>query len=109
MSGIKEKTKLLNTYVAEIKELSEHCEFGTVLNDSLRDRFVCGLHNESIQKRLHVETSFTFEKALKLAVTMETTVKDSVELRGKIKSEPPVNNIHEAPMRVQIAGAECGC
>jgi hypothetical protein len=50
--------KNINTYVAEIKELSEHCEFGTALNDSLRDRFVCGLYNESIQKRLLVETSF---------------------------------------------------
>ena len=89
----------INTYVAEIKKLSEHCEFGTALNDSLRDRFVCGLHNESIQKRLLVETSLTFEKALKLAVAMETAMKDSVELRGKTKSEPPVNSIHEAPMQ----------
>jgi hypothetical protein len=31
---------IINTYVAEIKKLSEHCEFGTALNDSLRDRFV---------------------------------------------------------------------
>ena len=89
----------INTYVAEIKKLSEHCEFGAALNDSLRDRFVCGLHNESIQKRLLVETSLTFEKALKLAVAMETAMKDSVELRGKTKSEPPVNGIHEAPMQ----------
>jgi hypothetical protein len=64
----------INTYVAEIKKLSEHCEFGTALNDSLRDRFVCGLYNESIQKRLLVETSLTFEKALKLAVAMETAM-----------------------------------
>ena len=89
----------INTYVAEIKKLSEHCEFGTVLNDSLRDRFVCGLHNESIQKRLLVKTSLTFEKALKFTVAMETAMKDSVELRGKTKSEPPVNSIHEAPMQ----------
>ena len=88
-----------NTCVAEIKKLSEHCEFDTALNDSLRDRFVCGLHNESIQKRLLVETSLTFEKALKLAVAMETAMKDSVELMGKTKSEPPVNSIHEAPMQ----------
>jgi hypothetical protein len=30
----------INTYVAEIKKLFEHCEYGTALNDSLRDRFV---------------------------------------------------------------------
>ena len=85
--------------MAEIKKLSEHCEFGTALNDSLRDRFVCGLYNESIQKRLLVETSLTFEKALKLAVAMETAMKDSLELRGKAKTIPPVNSIREVPMQ----------
>ena len=89
----------INTYVAEIKKLSEHCEFGTALNDSLRDRFVCGLYNESIQKRLLVETSLTFEKSLKLAVAMETAMKDSLELRGKAKTIPPVNSIREVPMQ----------
>ncbi|CAB3984637.1 oocyte zinc finger 6-like [Paramuricea clavata] len=89
----------INTYVAEIKKLSKHCEFGTALNDSLRGRFVCGLYNESIQKRLLVETSLTFEKALKLAVAMETAIKDSLELRGKAKTIPPVNSIREVPMQ----------
>ena len=86
----------INTYVAEIKKLPKHCEFGTVLNDSLRDRFVCGLHNEIIQKRLLVETSLTFEKALKIAIAMETATKDAVELTGKTKAESSVNSIHEA-------------
>ena len=98
----------INTYVAEIKKLSEHYEFGTALNDSLRDRSVCGLHNESIQKRLLVETSLTFEKALKLAVAMEMAMKDSVELRGKTKSEPPVNSIHEAPMQHTVNVTDVG-
>lgn len=34
-------------YVAVLKKLSEHCEFGTYLRDTLRDRFVCGLSKES--------------------------------------------------------------
>ena len=33
----------VNAYAAELRRLSEHCEFGTNLNESLRDRFVCGL------------------------------------------------------------------
>ena len=97
-----------DTYVAEIKKLSEHCEFGTALNDSLRDRFVCKLHHESIQKRLLVKTSLTFEKAPKLVVPMETAMKDSVELRGKTKSEPPVNSIHEAQCNIDAIDVERG-
>ena len=30
-------------FAAQLKKLSTHCEFATFLDDSLRDRFVCGL------------------------------------------------------------------
>lgn len=83
----------INSYVAQLKKLSEHCEFGANLGDSLRDRIVCGLHNESIQKRLLVEANLTFDKAVKLAVAMETATKDSIELRRKPKPETEVNKI----------------
>lgn len=42
-------------FVAALHKLAEHCEFGDVLNDSLRDRLVCGLRNEAIQKKLLTE------------------------------------------------------
>ena len=32
----------INDYVATLRKLSEHCDFGTNLTDTLRDRFVCG-------------------------------------------------------------------
>ena len=38
------------SYVAELKKLWEHCKFRGNLNDSLRDRLVCGLKKEAIQK-----------------------------------------------------------
>ena len=50
-------------------------------------------------KRLLVETSLTFEKALKIAVVMETATKDAVELRGKTKAESSVNSIREAQVQ----------
>ena len=37
-------------FLAQLKKLSAHCEFGTFLDDALRDRFVCGLRKEWIQK-----------------------------------------------------------
>ena len=40
----------VSAYLAELKKLSLHCEFGTNLDDSLRERLVCGLNNELFQK-----------------------------------------------------------
>lgn len=43
-------------YVAEKRKLSEHCSFDANLNDALRDRLVCGIRNENIQKKLLSES-----------------------------------------------------
>ena len=39
-------------YVAELKRLAGTCAFGAFLAEALRDLFVFGLANESIQRRL---------------------------------------------------------
>ena len=70
----------ISKYVAPLKKMSQNCEFGQFLQDALRDRFVCGLRNDHIQKRLLSEDKHTFEKALNLSVAMETAAKDTQEL-----------------------------
>lgn len=54
-----------------------------MLSDSLRDRFVCGLKSEFIQNKLLTEAGLTFEKAVELAVAMETASRDIIELHSK--------------------------
>ena len=61
----------VSTYVAELRKLSEHCNFGTVLNDMLLDRLVCGIVDQRIQCRLLAEPDLTFAKALELAHAAE--------------------------------------
>ncbi|KAI7813566.1 hypothetical protein IRJ41_020631 [Triplophysa rosa] len=66
------KVESISEYMAELRRLSEHCQFGAGLTDALRDRLVCGMHNESTQKRLLTEKDLTLERALNIAVSMET-------------------------------------
>ena len=54
-------------YVAELRRLTEHCEYGTSLNDMLRDRLVCGIKHDRVQQRLLSEgAELTLEKHFKL-------------------------------------------
>ncbi len=39
------KGESVSEYIAELRRLSEHCQFGAGLADALRDRLVCGMHN----------------------------------------------------------------
>ena len=50
----------------------------------LRDRLVCGINNDRIQKRLLAEKELTFAKALELATAMELAEKSAVDIQGGI-------------------------
>ena len=39
----------ISEYVAELRRLATHCEFGDYLQQALRDRFVCGIRHENTQ------------------------------------------------------------
>ena len=54
-------------FVAHLRRLSKHCEFGAFLEDSLRDRLVCGLRSEAMQKHLLSEKDLTFRNTLDMA------------------------------------------
>ena len=53
-------------YIATLKQYLTHCEFGAFLNDALRDQFVCGLRQQSAQKKLLTEENLTFKRACEL-------------------------------------------
>lgn len=77
-----QQSESISEFIAAIKKLSEHCNFGDTLLVSLRDRFVCGLKDVMIQKRLLLEADLTFDRATNIALAMETAQHDAVELQG---------------------------
>ncbi|VDI74334.1 Hypothetical predicted protein [Mytilus galloprovincialis] len=92
----------INEYVAQIRKFSEYCNFPD-LNDTLRDRLVCGLKSEQTQKKLLSVQALTLEKAMQISVAMETATKDALELQGKqqesavhkVKSQKPKVNSYQ--------------
>jgi hypothetical protein len=64
-------------YVAVLRKLAKHCDFGDRLADDLRDRLVCGMRHENIQKKLLSEAGLTLKKAIEISVAMETAAKDA--------------------------------
>lgn len=72
-------------YVAVLQELAQHCNYGDKLKEILRDRLVCGIADDHIQRRLLAEPELTFEKALKLAQAIESANKDIRDLQPKIQ------------------------
>ncbi|XP_041435047.1 uncharacterized protein K02A2.6-like [Xenopus laevis] len=71
----------LADYILDLKRLSASCEFGTFLDQALRDKFVCGLHDEFYLHKLLNETDLTFKSACNIALAIELTRSDSQQFK----------------------------
>ena len=83
----------ISDYVAELRRLSMNCEFAD-LNEALRDRLVCGLRSEAIQRKLLTEKDLKFAKALEIAQGMEAVDRDTLQLKG---SEAAIQQVTARP------------
>jgi len=85
----------ISEFVAQLRKLSEHCEFGETLEDMLRDRLVCGCRDQRLQCKLLAEPDLNFEKAFKIAKAMETAEREAKDLHETPAA--PVNSMRGTP------------
>lgn len=70
----------ISEFVVELRKVAEHCEFGESLNDMLRDRLVCGINDQRLQRRLLSESKLSFSQALEIAQAAESADRNAKEL-----------------------------
>ena len=58
-------------YIAELRRSSEHCNYGSKLDEHLRDMLVCRVNNNRIQRRLLSEDKLTLKRAIEISVGLE--------------------------------------
>ena len=71
-------------FIAALRMLAIHCDFGATLNDTLRDRFVCGLRRQAIQRKLLSESNLTLQKAVEIALSTEAASRDASEMSSGV-------------------------
>ena len=72
-------------YVAVLKKPSKLCDCGT---HALRNRFVCSLTNENIQRKLLIEAALPFQRAVNISMSMEAVARESQHLKTSMKVHP---------------------
>ena len=70
-----------------LQKLTLNCNFREFLDEALRGRFVCGLINGSIRRRLLAERTLTLKMAIDLAKTLETAEVETKLMNAEIKAE----------------------
>ena len=61
----------------------------------LRDHLVCGINHAGIQQRLLAEIGLTYEKALELALVIESAEKDTKEVKIANGKPFPARDVYQ--------------
>ena len=57
---VRAEGETIANYVASLRAIAKYCEYGDTLNMMLRDRLVCGINHQAIQRRLLAEKKLNF-------------------------------------------------
>ena len=85
------------SFVAELRCLTEHCDFRVTLEDMLRDRLVCGINEPTLQRRLLAQDKLTFKTALEVSQAWESVghhVQDLQQSQPSGHSQLAATDVH---------------
>ena len=60
-------------YIAGLRQLAADCNFGSDLDNNMRDQIVCGINNATMQREMLRDRKLTLEKAISIARSQEET------------------------------------
>ena len=67
-------------YVSTLRNQAKTCNFGTLQDELIRDRLVCGISSDSVRRALLKETDLTLAKAVRICQINELTEQHSKAL-----------------------------
>ena len=69
---VRQEGQSVASYIAELRKMSEFCKFAD-LDEQIRDRIVCGIHNTRIQRLLLAKTKLDLQTAIDISIGAELT------------------------------------
>ena len=95
----KQEGESVDAFVTDLYALAEHCLYGQLHDEMIRDRLV-GLRSAQLSEKLQLDPELTLEKAL-TQVRQEAIKLQQAVLRGEgaVKNELPVDSVNKGKQR----------
>ena len=90
-----EENEAIDMFVTALYALAEHCGYGSLHDEMIRDRIVVGIRNTSLSERLQLDPKLTLESAVTQVRQSETVKQRQAVLRGSstLAQEIPVGAV----------------
>ena len=79
----------IDTYASNLRSLSDTCNFGTLINEMIRDRIVCGVRDSCLRKKLFQVLELTLEKCIDMCRSAEATSTQLEAMSAQNSHAPP--------------------
>ena len=79
----------------DLYRLSEHCGYGTLLNEMICDRIVVGLRNAAPSEKLQLDPDLNLDKAVKEARESESVKQQQTLLRNDFQEEQVIDALEK--------------
>ncbi|UYV63439.1 hypothetical protein LAZ67_2004082, partial [Cordylochernes scorpioides] len=111
----------VNEFITALHSLAEHCNFGMLHGELIRDRIVVGVRDRALSERMQLDTDLTLVKATLMAKQLESVKEqqsslyqqDSVDQIKKMPNHIEETKRHEPKIRQfksnQLGGSSHGC
>ena len=87
------KQESVNAFVTDLYALAEHCSYGALHDEMIRDRLVVGLRSAKLSEKLQLDAELTLEKAITL-VRQSEEVRLQQAVLGVVKHDLPVASVN---------------
>nr|XP_037272778.1 uncharacterized protein LOC119164663 [Rhipicephalus microplus] len=97
------KGESVAAFAVTLKHMTAKCNYGTFLDDALRDRFVAGLRNSTIQTGLLKRKELTFESACVFAKSVELAERESRGFRPTANTDADIHALKKTGKEPEFA------
>ena len=81
-------------YIMALYALSEHCDYGTMTAEMIRDRLVVGIRDTAMSEKLQMDSALTLESAKKAIRQREAVHEQQLTLNGGSKANKDIDAVH---------------
>ena len=87
-----EPSESIETYAASLRALAATCAFGALNDELIRDRIVCGIHNNAVRRKLLQEPKLSLSRCIDLCRATETTTAQVKAIAGQADNQDLMAN-----------------